>query len=216
MDKQYARELQHRIRDKEARFDYTGRPRVLSASGSTSHLSVVDEKGNVVALTQSINAFFGSGIVVPGTGILLNNHNDDFDSEAGGGNAIGPGRRPTSNMAPTLVFKDGKPYLTFGSPGGIRILSALSQIVMNLVDFEMGLDNAIQAPRIHSSGRTLALEGRFSEEVIETLKGWGHSVRVYPDFDNYFGGAQGILIDARRKKLYGAADQRRDGVAVGY
>jgi gamma-glutamyltranspeptidase / glutathione hydrolase len=215
-DKAYATELRERIRDGEARFDYTSRPLTVTAGGSTTHLSVVDAQGNVVALTQSINAFFGAGIVVPGTGILLNNHLNDFDSQDGGPNAIGPGRRPASNMAPTLVFKDGQPFLTVGTPGGTRILSALGQIVINLVDFDMSMSNAIQAPRIHNAGRIMAMEGRFSEDVVATLKGWGHEIRLYPEFDNYFGGAQAIMIDARRRRLYGAADQRRDGVAIGY
>ena len=216
VDKTYAREQQERIREGEARFDYAPPSLISPENGSTSHLSVVDEQGNVVALTQSINSFFGSGVVVPGTGILLNNHLADFDSEAGGPNAIGPGKRPTSSMAPTLVFHEGNPFLTVGTPGATRIISALAQIIINLVDFDMGLDDAIEAPRIHGPGRTLFVEGRIGPEVVETLQDWGHNVRMYPDWDSYFGGAQGLLIDAKRKRLYGAADSRRDGNALGY
>lgn len=160
--KEYAVGLRERIREGEARFDYEAPNLVARESGSTTHLSVVDADGNMVALTQSINFFFGSGVVVPGTGILMNNHMADFDSQDGGPNAVGPGKRPVSNMAPTIVLKDGKPFVTVGSPGAARIISALAQIVINLVDFRMGLDDAIEAPRAHVSGRTLAMEGRFS------------------------------------------------------
>lgn len=216
LDKAYAEELRGRIRDGEARFDYAPLELVPVASGSTSHLSVVDEAGNVVALTQSINSFFGSGVVAPGTGFLLNNHMADFDAQAGGANAVGPGKRPTSSMSPTLVLKDGAPFLTVGSPGATRIISALAQIVMNLVDFGMGLDDAIEAPRIHCTTRTVAIEGRIAPEVVQELEAWGHPVRMYPDWDAYFGGAQGILIQKGKNRLVGAADSRRDGFALGY
>lgn len=215
-DKDYARELRQRIQEGKARFDYTPPSLVVTESESTSHLSVVDEHGNAVALTESINSFFGSGIVVPGTGILLNNHMADFDSRPGGPNAVGPGKRPASSIAPTIVLKDGQPFLVIGSPGATRIISALAQIIINLVDFGLGLDEAIEAPRVHCLSKTLAVEGRIPQKVIETLKSWGHSVKTYPDRDNYFGGAQGILIDPKSKKLHGAADSRRDGLAVGY
>lgn len=215
-DKAYARRLRERIREGQARFDYAPPSLVVPERESTSHLSVADERGNVVALTQSINSFFGSGIVVPGTGILLNNHLADFDDRPGGPNAIGPGKRPASSIAPTLVAKDGRPVLVLGSPGATRIVSALAQIVINIVDFGMGLDEAIEAPRIHCLTNTLSLEGRIAGDVVEALRSWGHPIKMYPDWDNYFGGAQGILIDAKRKKLYGAADSRRDGFAAGY
>jgi len=215
-DKAYARRLAARIREGEARFDYAPPSLVIPESESTSHLSVADEKGNVVALTQSINSFFGSGVVVPGTGVLLNNHLADFDKAAGGPNAIGPGRRPASSIAPTVVLRDGKPVLVIGTPGATRIVSALAQIIVNIVDFGLGLDEAIEAPRIHCLTKTLALEGRFPADVVEALKSWGHPVKLYPDWDNYFGGAQAILIDGRNKRLYGAADSRRDGFAAGY
>ena len=215
-DKAYAAKLAARIRPGEARFDYAPPSLVLPESGSTSHLCVADERGNVVALTQSINSFFGSGIVVPGTGVLLNNHLADFDDRAGGPNAIGPGRRPASSIAPTIVLRDGKPVLVVGTPGATRIVSALAQIVINLVDFGLGLDEAIEAPRAHCLTKTLALEGRFPADVVRALESWGHPVKTYPDRDNYFGGAQAILIDAKTKALVGAADSRRDGFAAGY
>ncbi|HOW86569.1 MAG TPA: gamma-glutamyltransferase [Candidatus Aminicenantes bacterium] len=215
-DKAYAAGLRDRIVEGKARFDYAPPSLVGRERESTSHLSVADEKGNVVALTQSINSFFGSGIVVPGTGVILNNHLADFDSQPGGPNAIGPGRRPASSIAPTVVCRSGKPVLVLGSPGATRIVSALAQIVINFVDFGMGLDEAIEAPRVHCLTKTLAVEGRIPGEVVKTLESWGHKVKVYPDWDNYFGGAQGIFLDARARRICGAADSRRDGAAAGY
>jgi len=215
-DKAYARKLRARIVAGQARFDYAPAALVVPESESTSHLSVADEKGNVVALTQSINSFFGSGIVVPGTGIILNNHLADFDAVPGGPNAIGPGKRPASSIAPTVVCRSGKPVLVLGTPGAARIVSAQAQIIINFVDFGMGLDAAIEAPRVHGLGRTLAVEGRIPGGVIATLESWGHTVKTYPDFDNFFGGAQGIFLDAKGRRICGAADSRRDGAAAGY
>ncbi len=215
-DKAYARNLGRRIREGQARFDYAPAALVVPESESTSHLSVADEKGNVVALTQSINSFFGSGIIAPGTGFLLNNHLADFDDQPGGPNAIGPGKRPASSIAPTVVLRNGKPVLVLGSPGAARIVSALAQIIINIVDFGMGLDEAVEAPRIHCQTKTLDLEGRIPADVVASLQSWGHTVKLYPDWDKYFGGAQAILIDAKSGKLVGAADSRRDGFAAGY
>ena len=167
-------------------------------------------------MTQSINNFFGSGIVVQGTGILLNDHLSDFDSRPNLPNSIAPLKRPTSSIAPTIILKDGMPFMTIGTPGGTRIVSTLAQIIMNVIDFNMTIDEAIEAPRIHCIKKVLHVEGRISKEIIDNLKSKGHIVQVHGDFDKYFGGAQGILIDPKTKKLYGGADSRRDGVAVGY
>ena len=106
--------------------------------------------------------------------------------------------------------------MTLGSPGATRIISALAQIIMNVIDFGMSIDDAIEAPRVHCLNKDLHVEGRISGESIEKLKTMGHIVKVHPDFDNYFGGAQGILIDPKTGKLYGGADSRRDGVAIGF
>ena len=214
--KDHARELRGLVEQGRARFDYKAPASIVPDAPSTSHLSVVDRQGNIVALTQSINNFFGSGIVVPGLGVLLNNHLADFDSRPGRPNSIAPGRRPTSSIAPTIVLKGGKPFLTLGTPGATRIVSALAQIIINVVDFGMAMDDAIEAPRIHGLGKTLHMEGRIPADIVEALKALGHNIKMYPDFDNYFGGAQGILIDARARRLTGGADSRRDGVAMGY
>ncbi len=216
VSKEYAKRLMKRIQLDRARFDYSAKQLAVRESNSTSHFSVVDKWGNVVALTQSINSFFGSGVVVEGTGLLLNNHLNDFSKEPDVPNSIEPHKRPTSSIAPTIVLKDGKPIMAIGTPGGTRIISALAQIIMNVIDFGMSMDEAIEAPRIHCLKKVVHLEGRIDKKVIEKLKKLGHPVKIHDGFDNYFGGAQGILIDPQSGTLFGGADSRRDGVAIGY
>ena len=215
-DKTYAEILREKIKPDAAIFDYQPLQVSVDESGNTSHLSVIDQQDNMVALTQTINNWFGSGIMSEGTGILLNDEIRDFSRQSGNQNSIFPGRRPASSMSPTIVFKDGKPFLTIGTPGGTRIISALAQTLINIIDFHMSIDDAIEAPRIHSIGDKLYVEGRISEEIIRELVALGHHVEVKKDFDNYFGGAQGILINQETDLLHGGADSRRDGVAVGF
>lgn len=188
---------------------------------STTHLCVVDTWGNIVSLTQSINHFFGSGIVPEGTGFLLNNHMDDFSPFPASPNAPRPGRRPLSSMAPLILFKKGEPFLALGSPGGTRIFSSLTQIIMNITFFGKTLDEAIEAPRFfsYSSGGSafpLFLESRFPAEVFKFLEKKGHEVKIRGAYDNYFGGAQGIMLLRKGKGLHGGADSRRDGSGAGY
>jgi len=190
-------------------------------AANTTHLCVVDEAGNVVSLTQSINDFFGTGIVPEGTGFLLNDHMDDFASDPESPNAPRPGRRPVSSMGPLIMFREGRPFLALGSPGGTRIFSSLSQIIINLTEFGMPLDAAIEAPRFFSysvggAPRPLEVESRIPEAAVADLERRGHKVRVREPYDKYFGGAQGILILPDRKTIIGGADSRRDGWGAGY
>ena len=212
--KEHARDLAARIRLDAARFDYTAGGIAGSDSPSTSHVSVVDGDGNAVALTQSVNLYFGSGLMAPGTGFVLNNHLADFDTEPGHPNSIGPGRRPSSSIAPTILRKDGRPFLVLGTPGATRIVTALAQIVVNTLDFGMGVDEAIEAPRIHAIGKTLEVEGGIADVAVSALSALGHDVRRYPPHDDHFGGAHVIRFEKGR--LVGGADSRRDGVAAGY
>ena len=188
-----------------------------SDSGSTTHFSVVDAAGNMVACTKTINHFFGSGITAPGTGVLLNDQMDDFDKRPGRQNAIETGKKPLSNMSPTLLLKDGKPFATLGTPGGMRIISTMALLISNLVDHGMDIQAAIEAPRInHYEDGALKLEARIPEDVREALVQKGHELQVKKDFDLYFGGAQGIVIDPQSSELHGGADPRRDGKAAGF
>jgi gamma-glutamyltranspeptidase/glutathione hydrolase len=188
---------------------------------NTTHLCVMDKQGNIVALTQSINDFFGSGIVPEGTGFLLNDHMDDFSSDPGSANAAGPDRRPVSSMAPLIMFKEGKPLLALGSPGGTRIFSSLAQIILNVTEFGMSLDEAIEAPRFFSYSskgkpEPVFFESRIPLATIQALREMGHEVEAKATYDKYFGGAQGLLVERGKKIILGGADSRRDGSGAGY
>lgn len=211
--REHARRLAERIRPDAARFDYTAGSLAASDAPSTSHVSVVDGKGNAVALTQSVNLYFGAGVMAPGTGFVLNNHLADFDTEAGHPNSIAPGRRPSSSIAPTVLRRGGRPFLVLGTPGASRIVTALAWIVVGTVDFGLGLDAAVEAPRVHALGKTLEVEGGVPEETVKGLRALGHAVVKFPPRDDHFGGAQVIRVEKGR--LVGAADSRRDGVALG-
>ena len=186
-------------------------------SGSTTHFSIVDGDGNMVAYTKTINHFFASGITAPGTGVLLNDQMDDFDKRPGQANSIAGGKRPLSSMSPTLLLKDGKPYATLGSPGGKRILSTVAMLISGLVDYRMDIQSAIVAPRINNyESGPLKIEARIPADVQAQLQQMGHRLEVKKDFDLYFGGAQGIVINPRNGLMHGGADPRRDGKAAGY
>ena len=188
---------------------------------NTTHVCVVDAEGNIVALTQSIQNFFGTGIVPEGTGFLLNDQMGDFSTDPKSPNAPAGGRRPVSNMTPLILFRDGRPVLALGSPGGTRIFPSLAQILFNIIEYGMPLDAAIEAPRFFSYSvegkpRPVSVEERFAAGTIAGLKALGHAVTVREPYDKYFGGAHGIMILRDRGILLGGADSRRDGVGRGY
>jgi gamma-glutamyltranspeptidase/glutathione hydrolase len=186
-------------------------------SGSTTHFSVVDKDGNMVAYTKTINHFFASGITAPGTGVLMNDQMDDFDKRPGRANSIAAGKKPLSSMSPTLLLKDGQPIAAIGSPGGKRIITTMAMLISNMVDYDMDIQSAIMAPRINNYEKgPLKIESRIAPDVQAALQQKGHKLDVKKAFDLYFGGAQGVVIDHETGLLYGGADPRRDGKAVGY
>ena len=183
----------------------------------TTHISVIDADGNMVANTYTLNLSFGSGIVVPGTGILLNNEMDDFAAAPGvpnaygliGGekNAIAPGKRPLSSMSPTFLFKDGDPYVAIGAPGGARIITSVFQAIVNIIDGEMNLAEAIAAPRIHHQWTpdTLFIEPGVSDDTQTLLRAKGHNIETL----DWFARVQGAMIDDGW--IFGANDTRMPG-----
>ena len=187
-------------------------------SGSTTSLSVMDKKGNMVAITKSINYFFGSGVIVPGTGILMNNHMDDFAPKPGSVNSIEPGKRPLSSMSPTLVLDpEGKPFMTIGSPGATRIIGAVAEVISNVIDLKMTIQQATMAPRFfRMQSGDYNLEGRVSINTKTALEKMGHKVVVKGDWDAFFGGVHAVQYDRSKKVLFGGADPRRDGQAAAY
>jgi gamma-glutamyltranspeptidase/glutathione hydrolase len=177
---------------------------------------VIDEAGNAVVVTQTISDFFGAKVMVPGTGIVLNNEMKNFGSR--GINAMAPGKRMRTTIAPTLLVKDGQVVAALGTPGAARIVSAMTLLVSNLVDYRMGIQEAIDAPRFHARDvePALAIEGRFPAATLDALRALGYVLDVHGDFDLFFGGAQGIVRDPASGMLTGGADPRRDGAVVVY
>ena len=217
-DKRYARELFGKIDMARPMGSAAAGDPTRFESGSTTHLSVMDKDGNMVAVTKSINYFFGSGVTVPGTGILMNNHMDDFALRPGHVQSIQPGKRPLSSMSPTLVLDpNGQPFMTVGSPGATRIIAAVAQIISSVVDHKMPIQQPILAPRIFAmaSGQ-VQLEGRASINTLKGLQTLGHDVNVRGDWDAYFGGVHAVLFDREARILYGGADPRRDGQAAAF
>jgi gamma-glutamyltranspeptidase/glutathione hydrolase len=184
--------------------------------GNTTHLVVVDSSGDIVSLTQSINYFFGSGVMVPEYGLLLNNHMADFTADSTGAGALAPFHRPRSNMAPTIVRKDGRPVLIIGTPGGARIPATLAQILIDIIDFDMPLNEALNAPRFFPVRHILAIENRIPDSTQVAMRARGWRVEPLGSISTYFGGVQAIQIDTTSGALIGASDPRRDGAPAGY
>ncbi len=192
-------------------------------SDETTHYTVVDAAGNVVVNTYTLNFSFGTGIVAKGTGILLNNEMDDFSAKPGvpnafgllGGdaNAVEAGKRPLSSMTPTMVFKDGKPYFATGSPGGSRIITTVLQVILNVIDHDMNVAEASNAPRIHH---------QWYPEKLYIEKGIGYDTQRLLREKNYevqdrsaMGSTQTIML--RDGLIFGSSDPRRpDGEVMGY
>jgi len=220
--KEYAKALAGKIRPYEAMKKIPAGDPSTYEHFSTTHTSVADSKGNLVAFTQTVNYFFGAGIIEPEYGFVLNNEMDDFSSDPKSVNAPGPGKRPLSSMSPSIVLDpEDRPFLVAGTPGAWRIITSMAEIITNLVDFHMSMDEAIEAPRFTCRSKggkpdALQVESRIPEQTLLLLKLRGHDIKIRGDYDLYFGGAQGILFDPVRDILLGGADSRRDGVAVGY
>jgi gamma-glutamyltranspeptidase/glutathione hydrolase len=185
------------------------------AGGHTTHISAIDRDGNMVALTQTLGTFFGSGVTA--AGVLMNNTASNFASKAQV-NRLQPGKQPRSSIAPTLVLKDGQPCMVVGSPGATRIVSTVTTLLVNALDFSLPVDETNRAPRFlcQRSDPFLALESRIRPEVQEAMRKKGHRLQLYGDYDLFFGGAQVILVDRTTGTFSGSADPRRGGTASGY
>ena len=185
-------------------------------SGSTTALCAVDRRGNVVALTQTISDFFGSKVAVAGTGIILNNEMKNFSAR--GINSMAPRKRMRTTIAPTILLHNGRTFAAVGTPGAARIISTMAILISNLVDHKMGIQEAIESPRFYArdTDRALYVESRMPSDTVEALAKLGYQIQTQGEFDLFFGGAQGIIVDARTGKKIGGADPRRDGAVAGY
>lgn len=195
-------------------------------AGSTTHLSATDAAGNAVALTQTVNLLFGSGITVPGTGIVLNDEMDDFSValdrpnafglvDTRGSNAVAGGKRPLSSMTPTIVLEDGRVRMVTGSPGGPRIISTTLLTILNVFDYGMDVSEAVSALRFHHQWipDELAVERAIPADVLDGLRRRGQNVVVS---ERNWSSAQAIVIDPKSGWHLGGSDPRSDGLARGF
>ena len=220
--KKYAKTLADRIDEDKAMQEVPKSDSSVDEHWSTTHISVADVSGNIVSMTQTVNYFFGASMIDPEFGFVYNDEMDDFSSNPESVNAPEPGKRPLSSMSPTIVVDpQGRPFMALGTPGAWRIITSVAQIMTNVIDFDMTMDEAIEAPRftcraIGTKPDVLQLESRIPQSTLDVLKLRGHQIKVKDEFDLYFGGAQGICFDPDKSTLIGGADSRRDGDVVGY
>jgi gamma-glutamyltranspeptidase/glutathione hydrolase len=235
LSKEYAARIRARIDPQRAGVSSKLVPGAGFREGSnTTHYSIADRFGNAVAVTYTLNDWFGARVTAAGTGMLLNNEMDDFTAKVGVPNLYGlvqgennriePGKRPLSSMAPTIVLKDGKPWLILGTPGGSRIITAVTLTLLNLIDYGMDLQEAVDAPRIHQQWlpeETFVETRALSPDTRVLLEAMGHKLTV-PQPENH---VAAILIGAPAlhappvgsNRFYGAIDPRRNtGLAQGY
>ncbi|PYU12035.1 MAG: gamma-glutamyltransferase [Acidobacteria bacterium] len=201
-----------------------GLPAGAAEGSDTTHYSIADEQGNVVAVTYTLNNGYGSKVTVPGLGFLLNDEMDDFSAKPGmpnlfglvqgETNSIAPGRRPLSSMVPTIVQKDGKPFLVLGAPGGSMIITAVLQVMLNVMDFGMNVQDAIDFPRIHHQWKpdTLGIERGVSPDTIALLKKAGYSIEDAKPI--VIARVEAILLSDGW--LQGGHDERGTGKVSGY
>jgi len=201
-------------------------------SNHTTHYSVMDADGNAVAVTTTINDWFGSRVTAEGLGFLLNDEMDDFSSKAGvpngdgliqsSTNAIGPGKRPLSSMTPTMVVHDGKTVMVLGSPGSSKIITTVANVLMGVVDYGMNIQEAVNAPRFHNQWLpdVVNVEKWFSLDTVKVLQQTGYNVEIGLHYGTnvapYWSDAECIAVDAKTGERLGASDVRDGGKAVGY
>jgi gamma-glutamyltranspeptidase / glutathione hydrolase len=209
IDKDYATERRAQIDPAKAQAWHAG----VSApeSANTTHVTVADAAGNVVASTQTINSLFGARFIVPGTGLIPNNYMHLFDPRPGHANSIAPGKRVTTSQAPLIGLKNGKPAFALGLPGGLRIFGCAMQAVLNLVDHGMSLQEAVEAPRLWTQGGLVEVETGVPESIRNALAGMGHDTVASP----HVGGGMNAISFAEDGTMTGAACWRADGHAAG-
>ena len=235
IDKSYAAKIRDVIKPDRAELSSDIRQGVAAHEGSnTTHFSIIDKAGNAVSMTYTLNDWFGAKVVASGTGVLMNNEMDDFTPNPDASNiygfveknanAIAPGKTPRSSMSPTILTKDGKPVLVLGTPGGSRIITAVLQTILNVVDFQMDVQEAVDAPRLHNQWLpdTTKIEPHaLSPDTRKVLESMGHRFEDLEPANH----VAAILVGAPRlggsaigrNRFYGANDPRGGtGLALGY
>ena len=214
VSKKYAKEIAKEI-DLKVSHESKAHDPWLYESEDTTHYSIADKEGNMVAITKTVNGLFGNSVVVDGYGFVMNNEMDDFVLGAGHPNSVAPNKTPLSSMSPTIVLKDGKPFMVLGSPGATKIISTVSQVISRVIDHKMGMQEAIDTPRLwDNTYNKINVETRISDETIKQLEAMGHKVNKTSEWDRGMGSVQGVLYKSNGT-LEGGADPRRDGKALG-
>ena len=215
VSKKYAKEIAKDI-DLKVSHDSKAHDPWLYESEDTTHYSIADKEGNMVAITKTVNGLFGNSAVVDGYGFVVNNEMDDFVLGAGHPNSVAPSKTPLSSMSPTIVLKDGKPFMVLGSPGATKIISTVSQVISRVIDHKMGMQDAIDAPRLwDNTSNKINVETRIPDETLKQLEAMGHKTNKTSEWDRGMGSVQGVLYKADGT-LEGGADPRRDGKALGF
>jgi gamma-glutamyltranspeptidase/glutathione hydrolase len=214
LSKEYAAKLRAGIALKRAAMA----PNTGTSQVGTTHYTVVDGKGNMLAVTTTMGGGFGSGLVGGTTGVALNNGVSWFELDPKSPAYLEGSKRTRWNMAPTMIAKDGAPFIAIGTPGGTTIWQTVPQLVTKLVDFGMDIQSAIESPRFRweLGGTTVRPEGRISTTVLDALRTSGHDVKPLVDWTSGVGGMNGIMIDRQNGLMKGGADPRRDGYVIGY
>ncbi|MGL6242346.1 gamma-glutamyltransferase [Pseudomonas sp.] len=235
LDKNYATKIRAAIDPKKAAVSRELKPGVAPHEGSnTTHYSIVDKWGNAVSVTYTLNDWFGAGVMASKTGVILNDEMDDFTSKIGvpnmyglvqgEANAIAPGKAPLSSMSPTIVTKDGKVVMVVGTPGGSRIITATLLTMLNVIDYGMNIQEAVDAPRFHQQWlpeETNLETFTTSPDTVKILESWGHKFAGPQDANH----VAAILVGAPslegkpvgKNRFYGANDPRRNtGLSLGY
>ena len=224
ISKPYAEEQRSKINtDQVLELESHGNP-VPYESENTTHFSVLDQDGNAVSITQTVNTSFGSGMIIEGTGIILNNEMDDFSAQPGvpniyglvgaEANSIAPQKRPLSSMSPTLLVKDDQTFMVIGSPGGPRIITTVVQSIINVIDYGMDIQAAVDAPRIHHQWKPnkLRIEADYRVDT-SMLLALGHQIEKKGSWSL----AHGIVFEVNTGIIYGGADNRnQDSLAIGW
>jgi gamma-glutamyltranspeptidase / glutathione hydrolase len=187
------------------------------SDGNTTAIVVSDKEGNMIAITKSLNWYFGSAVTVPDYGFVLNNHMRSFSYEKQSPNLMSASKRPISSMSPVLVFHNDNPYMAISSPGASKIIAAVSQVISNVIDYDFDIKTAVNLPRaVNYNGGKLYIERRIPESIQDDLTGLGHKVSISSkEFNSSYGGVQAIVID-KNGLMHGASDPRRGGQAIAY
>jgi gamma-glutamyltranspeptidase/glutathione hydrolase len=222
ISKQHAKTLKNKIDPSKTQENSTYGSKVLGEDHGTTHYSIVDKFGNIVAATETVNTYFGSQVVIPGTGILMNNQMDDFSVQPGVPNAFGlignennsiqAGKKPLSSMSPTIILKNNKPFMAVGASGGPRIITGTLNTIMNVIDFGMNIEEAVSSQRFHHQWypNKLFIERDMPNDVKENLIKKGHELST----GEAESAVQAIMI--KDGKITGASDPRKGGLPQGY